>query len=124
MSMRRSGLATPPFMRSKRFVPPAMNCAPGCDTRRNAPSMSAARAYEKLCTASDLSDGRDNVGIGTAAAQVAAHALAYGPLRQGIRGFRPTTMFLEQRHGGADLARCAKAALKGVMPQKSRLNRV
>src|SRR5437016_86238 len=60
-------------------------------------------------------DGGNDVGIGAAAAEIAAHEFA----NAGIRG-RAT--FLDERDGRHDLARGAIAALEAVMFDKGRLH--
>ena len=62
-------------------------------------------------------NGGDDVGIGSAAADVAAHQL----LDVGVGG---TAWFLQQRHAGHDLSRGAIAALVAVMLHERGLHRV
>src|SRR5437588_579631 len=63
----------------------------------------------------DLADGGDDVRVGAAAAEIAAHPLADLMVRAGMP-------FLEQGDGGADLPRGAEAALEGILPDESRLD--
>src|SRR4029453_18350007 len=65
----------------------------------------------------DLADGGDDVGIGAAAAEVAAHELA--DLRVGTR-----TPLFEERERGHDLAGGAVAALEPVVADERRLHRM
>src|SRR5437868_2153655 len=65
----------------------------------------------------DLADGGDDVRIGAAAAEIAAHPLADLMLRAGMSLF-------EQGDGGADLPRSAEAALEGVVPDEGCLDRM
>src|SRR5260370_36007180 len=99
-----------------------MNCAPCCATRRSAPSRSAARAYEKLCTGRHLAKRQDDIGIGTATAQIAAQALADRRLRQGFGGLRAAAILREERHCRTDLTGCTEPALESVIPQKGGLH--
>src|SRR5262245_30803600 len=129
MSISRDGRATFSFMRSIRLVPPAMNFAPGSSAIwRTASAMSLARVYPKLFIVSPprilhgfaehhLFDGRHDVGIRAATADIAAHQLA-----DFIGGAR--LAFGDQAGGGTDLAGSAVAALKGVMLDEGLLQRV
>src|SRR5689334_20555402 len=102
MSTSRDGRSTFTFTMSTRSVPPAMNFAVGSAARRRtASATSLARAYSKLIMIASLphrlADRRDDVGIGAAAAEVAAHQLAdlVGGLRLALG---------DQAGGGTDLA--------------------
>ena len=79
-SMRCVGVSIWSFIRSSRLVPPAMNLAPGIRAAAAAASAGESRALvgEGLhaLPPGDLGDRLDDVGIGAAAADVAAHALA------------------------------------------------
>ena len=79
MSISRDGRSTSSFIRSIRLVPPAMNFASGSAAIcRTASATSVARAYWKLIMIAShrLLDRRHDVGIGAAAADVAAHQFA------------------------------------------------
>jgi len=66
---------------------------------------------------SRLLDGRDNIGVGTATANVAAHALPHGVVVGPAR-------FVEQSGGGHHLSCGAVAALESIVLKESRLYRV
>src|SRR5258708_39229254 len=80
----------------------------------------------------DLGDRLDDVRIGAASADVAAHALAeFGSRHLRLRGQVGGHMarnagldLIEHRHGGADLPGCAIAALVAVMLYERRLHRM
>src|SRR5262245_60768104 len=114
ISMSRAGRSTSPFIRSIRLVPPAMNLAPGpAAIWRTASATSLARAYSKLIMACHPSrpspaGRRHDVGIGAAAAEVAAHQLA-----DFVAG--PGLPLRDQAGRRADLSRRAIAALEGVV---------
>src|SRR5262249_19441404 len=120
MSTNRSGASTPSLsIRSTWVVPPARYCALGSPlTNATADATSPARMYSNACiTARDLPDGGDDVRIGTAAADVAAHELT-----DLLVGARPSLRKQpDRRH---DLARRAKAALKPIVANERRLHGV
>ena len=78
--MRCVGVSIWSFIRSSRLVPPAMNLAPGLRAAAAAASAGERGALvgEGLhaLPPGDFGDRLDDVGIGAAAADVAAHALA------------------------------------------------
>src|SRR4051812_11096583 len=129
MSTTRSGASTPSFMRSSRVVPPARKrtLAP-CwavgerDAAPIAAAASAGRRNSKVrmarLSASALParvlDGRDDVGIGPATADVAAHVLA-DVVIGGTAGL------VQQRQRRHDLPRGAEAALVRVLLEEGRL---
>ena len=133
MSTRRAGVSTFSFIRSSRVVPPARNrtSAPCCAVFVCAATLIAAaassgRMNSKVCMGSlllaarrsaDLLDRGHDVGIGPAAADVAAHQL----LHVRVVG---TAGLLEQRDRRHDLARRAVAALVAVAGHERRLHRV
>src|SRR6267378_6445422 len=111
MSMTCAGRSTFSFIRSSSVVPPATKRVPDFAPAAIALSASSARWNSKDCMlglAAGLLDGRDNVGIGAAAADVAAHAFAH------IGLIRPAGL-VQQRDRGHDLAGGAIAALVGIV---------
>src|SRR4051794_9269943 len=130
MSISRAGRSTLAFIRSIRLVPPAMNFAVGSAAIwRTASATSPARAYWKLIMAASfllappgllahrLLDRRYDVGIGAAAADVAAHELA------NLIGARRPALG-DQACRRADLSRRAIAALERVMIDEGLLQRM
>src|ERR1043166_4790502 len=113
MSMTRAGVSTFNFIKSSSVVPPATNrtSAPCCAVFARAAvataaAESAGRTNSKICMGSlllalsvlaNLLDRGHDIGIGSAAADVAAHQFLY---RRVVR----TAGFLEQRNGRHDLA--------------------
>src|ERR1700759_2602625 len=80
-----------------------------------------------------LLDGRQDVRIGGAAADIAAHPFADLRIGQGWLGFRQIlgdiawrayATLAEHPHGGTDLPRRAITALKTIVLNKSRLQRM
>src|SRR6202163_4735201 len=129
MSMTCTGRSTFSFIRSSSVVPPATKrtLAPCCavldlalaaiaadafSARRNLKDCMAARS---LGLAADLLDGRDDIGVGPAPADVAAHGFA------DIVILRPAG-FLEQCNCRHDLAAGAIAALIGIVRDECRLH--
>src|SRR5688572_27974518 len=111
MSTRRVGRSTSSFIRSSRLLPPARYLACGmADRAAVAEAASDARTYSNgrmavllpgrgqlrfggeapglggLAARMDLLDGGDDARVGTAAADVAAHALLDLVVRQARRG--------------------------------------
>src|SRR5262249_29710740 len=120
MSTNRSGSSTPSLsIRSTWVVPPARYCALGSPlTNATADATSSARMYSNArITARGLSDGGDDVRIGTAAADVATHDLA-----DLLVGARPSLR--QQRDRRHDLARRAEAALKPIVANERFLHGV
>src|SRR6202790_597693 len=119
ISISRVGRSTSSFIRSIRMVPPAMNFAAGSAAIwRTASTTSFARAYWKLIMAGHrLLNGRDNVGVGSATADVAAHQLADLIGALGLA-------FGDQPRRRANLARRAIAALECVMIDERLLQRM
>ena len=70
-----------------------------------------------LSAFSNLLDRFDDIGVGTATADIAAHQFLHGRVVW-------TTRLVKQRHCRHDLARRAVAALIGIASKKSRLHRV
>src|SRR5258706_16034426 len=64
-----------------------------------------------------LADGGDDAGIGTAAADIAAHPFPDLVVVMGVP-------FPQQRHGGTDLTGRAVAALEAVVADEGRLDGV
>ena len=145
---RRAG-CTPPFSRSIRLVPPPMKTVPGLPRqldrvghRLRALVVDVEHRVSPVCrrlrggrraAGSDLAHRRDDVRIGAAAAQVAAHALAdfvvaepggagahVGRRRADLAG----AVLVEQGDRRADLPRRAVAALEGVVLDERGLHRV
>src|SRR5882672_3387861 len=119
MSMICSGCSTLSFIRSSKVVPPATNRVPDF-----APAAIAERASRARWNSNDfmtllpgLLDGGDDVGIGAAATDVAAHGFAH------IGVVRPAR-FREQRDRRHDLAGGAIAALIRVVLDEGRLHRM
>src|SRR5918998_4141925 len=144
------GRSTSSFIRSRMFVPPARNLAFGfAATACAAAPASLARTYlngligfpllpdprqlplldeaprpRRLPARVDFPDGRDDARVSAAAADVAAHALAYLIVRQprGRSGHVlrdvahiPAARLREQPDGRADLPGRAVAALETVV---------
>src|ERR1043165_6586837 len=113
MSSTRTGVSTFSFMRSISVVPPPMKrtsapcCAVfDCAAVAMAAAGSAGRMNSKVCmdlSCSRLSafphllNGGDDVGVGAAAADIAAHQFLH-------RGIIWTTRLVEQRHRRHDLS--------------------
>src|SRR5215469_8950327 len=113
MSITRPGVSTFSFIKSSKVVPPATKrtsapcCAVfACAAVATAAAASAGRMNSKVCMGSlllattvftHLLDCGHDIGIGSAAADVAAHQFLH---RRVVR----TAGFLEQRHGRHDLA--------------------
>src|ERR1044071_1237617 len=112
MSTRCAGRSTFAFIRSTRFVPPAMN-RPFIFV---ASAMVAARRYSNGCTRS-LLDRRDDADVAAAAADVAAHPLADLVVARGVP-------LAQQRRRGAELPGRAVAALEAVVADERGLQRV
>src|SRR5262247_357052 len=116
MSTSWPGCSTRSFMRSRRFVPPAMNRAEVSDEIASMASATSVTAYtrrdsSRICFRHGrhrLEDGGHDLRIGAAPAEVAAHQFA-----NVLPGGRPR--LADQSHGRADLARCAIAALESVL---------
>ena len=134
--MRCVGVSICSFIRSSRLVPPAMNFAPG-DARGGRSGLGGrVRAFvgEGLhaLPPGDFGDRIDDVGVGAAAADVAAHPLAHlGCGQLGRRGQVGADVarnarldLVEHRDRRADLPRRAVAALVAVMLDERRLHRV
>src|SRR6266851_479496 len=124
MSMTSSGRSTFSFIRSSKVVPPATKRVPDFAPAAIAASASSARwnsndriSAPRLGLAAGLLDGRDDVGIGAATTDVAAHAFA------DIGIARPAGL-LEQRDRRHDLAAGAIAALIGIVRDERRLHRM
>ena len=120
MSISRVGRSTSSFIRSIRLVPPAMNFAVGIgrDLAHRVGDVVGARILEiDHDLPHRLLDRRDDVGIGAAAADVAAHQLA--DLVGGLR-----LAFGDQPGRRADLSRRAVAALERVMVDERLLQRM
>ena len=128
MSISRDGRSTSSLIRSMRLVPPAMNLAAGSAAIWRTASATRLRAHVleidhdafhsgRPFAPHRLLDGGDDVGIGAAAADVAAHQLAdlVGGLRLSLR---------DHADRGADLARGAVAALKRVVLDERLLQRM
>src|SRR5215208_1801196 len=115
MSTSRSGRATPSRTRSISVVPPARKALAGSSaTVAIAPPTSCRRRYLSGRIA-HLADRGPDVGIGRAAADVAAHEL-----RDVLVGRR--VALLDQLDRGHDLARCAVTALQGVVLNEGALH--
>src|SRR2546426_8025454 len=113
MSITRAGISTFSFIKSNSVVPPATNrtSAPCCAVFARAAvataaAESAGRTNSKVCMGSlllaltvfaNLLDCSHDIGIGSAAADVAAHQF----LHRRVVG---TAGLFEQRHGRHDLA--------------------
>src|SRR5262249_49067024 len=126
MSISRDGRTTFSFIRSIRFVPPAMNFAAGSAAIwRTASTTSTGRVYSKLFTASprrgvaehDLFDGCHDVGIRAAPANIATHEFADVIGAAGLA-------LGDQAGGGTNLARGAVAALESIVLDKGLLQRM
>src|SRR6266404_3455230 len=91
MSRIRAGVSTFSFIKSSSVVPPAMNRASApccavfaCAAAATAAAESAGRVNLKVCMRSllrvlaDLLDRGHDVGVGPAAADVAAHQFLHG----------------------------------------------
>src|SRR4051812_7793790 len=149
------GRSTSSFIRSRRFVPPARNFA--CGFAATAPAAafgSLARTYlngligvllshagqlllvgeaprlRRLSARMDLLDRGDDLRVGPAAADVAAHPLAdfvvrepgrrHGHIFRDVAHVAAARLF-EQADGGADLPRRAVPALEAVILDEGRL---
>src|SRR2546427_7406072 len=131
MSRTRAGVSTFSFIRSSSVVPPATNltsapcCAVlACAAVATAVAESTGRMNSKVFIRSlavalrilaNLLDGRHDILIGAAAADVAAHQLLDG----GVSG---TARFPEQCNGRHDLARSAIPALVSIVSEERRLH--
>src|SRR5688500_15494624 len=124
MSSNRAGVSTFSFIRSSSVVPPARNrtSAPCCAVFACAAAATAAegslgrtnsKVFMEIALVrgsrflANLLDRGNDVGIGPAAADVAAHQFLHGR----VVG---TARFLEQGNGRHDLTGCAIAALVAV----------
>src|SRR5215475_4131786 len=121
MSISTSGPSTPSFIRSTCVVPPARYAA-SCPAAAVATAWctSVARRYSNARTARlprRRTDRRDNVRVGAAPADIAAHELA--DLRVGAR-----PALRQQRDGRQDLPRRAEPALERVTGDERPLHRV
>src|SRR5262249_21007468 len=119
-SIRSECRSAPSFIRSISPVPPARKVAPtvaaayaaaapevGALTYWNGFIPGVSQQLTRLAVSvADVSDRGDDVGVGSAAADVAAH-----PLTDRVVGRSP---FLEERDGGDDLAGRAVATLERV----------
>ena len=131
MSIRALGRITSSFIRSRIIVPPTMNWASadvgGPNIRPAFPRQELGRASPRRPRADRrkaasgpphlgprVPDCRDDVGIGGAAAEIAAHMFAN--VRIALR-----VTFLDAADRRHDLARRAVAALKGGGPVKAML---
>src|ERR1700691_1156953 len=77
MSMSVEGDVTPHFIKSITFVPPAMNAASFVFAiRASASRVSEGCRRSNACTSHLLTHGGENVRVGAAPAQIAAHCLA------------------------------------------------
>src|SRR5215813_3803525 len=133
MSSTRAGVSTLSFIRSISVVPPPMNrtsapcCAVfDCAAAAMAAAESLGRMNSKVCMVSPmfalsvfpyLLNRRNDIRVGTAAADVAAHQFLH---RSIVRAAR----FFEQRNGRHDLSRRAVPALIAVTFQESLLHRM
>src|SRR5207244_1235062 len=132
MSSSRAGVSTFNFIRSSSVVPPATKrtSAPCCAVlaraavatavagslgRRNSKVFMTDRSGWRLSVVANLLDGGHDIGIGSAAADVAAHQFLHGR----VTG---TAWFLEQGNGRHDLAGRAIAALVSVAGNECRLH--
>src|SRR5437588_2818677 len=116
ISMMCAGFSTVVFMRSTRFVPPATNFAASRAPERIASGTVDRRTKSNGCMRR-LPNGRDDALVGAAAADVAAHPVAYLLIARRVP-------FLEQRDRGADLSRRAVAALEAVVADERGLHRM
>ena len=135
-STRWAGVSISSFIRSSRLVPPAMNFAPGVARRGRGRFGGRARALvgEGLHARPPATsvDGIDDVRVGAAAADVAAHAFAHfvggqpRPRREvgGDMAGNARLDLVEHRDRRADLARRAVAALVAVVLDEGGLHRV
>src|SRR5437764_12778117 len=123
MSTMCVGVSTSSFIRSTRLVPPAMKRVRGLmATSRVASAASVAAEYSKGRMSGSprgayVLDGGDDARIGTAPAEVSAHALLHVGVGRAAR-------LLEQRGGRHELARRAVPALEPVVLDERRLHRV
>src|SRR5918999_1264510 len=157
-STSSSGRSTSSFIRSRMLVPPARNFARGfAATARAAAAASPARTYlngliafpllpdprqlllfdeaprpRRLPARVDFLNGRDDARVSAAAADVAAHALAYLVVRQprGRSGHvlrdvahLPAARLREHPDCRAELSGRAVAALEAVVLDEGRLHR-
>lgn len=136
MSTRWLGFSMSSFIRSSRLVPPLMNFAPVLDTAATAACASVARSYVKDLIPDllrDAADGRDDIGIGGAPTDVAAHPLAdlligqrdprRGHVSGGVAG--PARLHLgKHADGRTDLAGSAVATLEAVTLDEGALHGV
>src|SRR5450432_282838 len=119
ISTTASGCMTSSRIRSTSVVPPAMNAVAVSPPASTARASSAARTYLKGCmtlTSPRRADGRDDVGVRTAATEVAAHVLA--DLVIGVRA-----VLRQQRDRAHDLTGRAEAALEGIVLDERGLHR-
>src|SRR5579872_4100960 len=110
MSMTRLGVSTLSFIRSTRVVPPARK-VPG-EARAAATVAGAVRSKGRIGPPR-LLDGRHDVGIRRAAADVPGHELP-----------DIVDLLLDGRDRRHDLAGCAEPALHGVLVDEGLLDRV
>src|SRR5688572_7646765 len=156
-SISSFGRSTSSFIRSRMFVPPARNFARGfAATARAAAAGSLARTYlngligfpllsdprqlflfdkaprpRRFTARVGLLNGRDYLRVGAAAADVAAHPLAYLVVRELTHGrghvlrdvaHLAAPRLFEQPDRRADLPRRAVAALEAVVLDEGRLH--
>src|SRR5581483_11145809 len=121
MSTKWLGCSMSSFMRSSRFVPPLMNLAPVLETAATAARGSVARSY--VNSFHDVANGGDDVRVGGAPADIAAHSLANlrsgqcSPLRRHVDSgvARPAgSRFGQHADRGAYLSWRAVAALERI----------
>ena len=137
MSTRWVGCSISSFIRSSRLVPPLMNLAPalrhGGDRGAWVGRPLVGEGSHRRASFRDVANGRDDVRIGGAATDVAAHPLADLRVGQRDRAGRhvgggvagPAGLRLgEHADGRADLAGGAVAALEAVVLDEGGLQRV
>ena len=119
MSMSFAGRSTSIRIRSTRLVPPAMNFAAGLAVIwRSASATLSAREYSNQSSLPHrLLDRRHDIGIGTAAADIAAHQFADFGCGLGL-------ILGHQAHRRTDLTRRAVPTLECVVVDKSLLQRM
>src|SRR5438477_5463051 len=120
MSTTCAGRSTSHFIRSTRFVPPAMNFADSRPPETIACETSVARAKSNGCIAASVlrfTNGGDDSGVCAAAADVATHPLANFV-------FAGRVSFLQQRDTRANLSGRAVSALESVVSNERGLQRM
>src|SRR3954452_7107543 len=121
MSTRCAGRSTSHFIRSTRFVPPAMNFDCAFAPEVSACDASVTREYSNGCIRASVLrrflHRVDNAAVCAAAADVAAHPFADFVVAAGMS-------LLQQRDGRADLTRRAVAALESVVADERGLHRM